>query len=235
MDRNAPFLVLPDYRENLVLDLIPGIPSGDIIADNSPYGNNATKSNSPLRISGPGVPVLDFAAQGFLTVPNATELNIGSGDMSYCFWTKSESFDTEAKLFSKNVRPIIGPTSIVGKNQFYMYAFDNDEVDEFELYQITASSITANEWHFNVIVFDNSELPVKLYQDGNLIFTKNRSSADLTYSIVSDIIIGRSLNTNQFQGQIAMVRMYKSVLTLGQIKKIYHYTRRNIMGLSPKP
>lgn len=233
MKIDEPFLVLKDFRENLTLDIIPGVPTGTDVEDLSGKGHTITKVDAPSRVAGGKYPVLDFTAGGKLTIAYATDINPREGSMSYCFWYKCDTYSGSNYFFLNGGRPFLGPVSIAGKKQFYGYFFDNEEMDEFELYQTAASKQTAGEWYFCVVVLQYDIVAVKLYQDGELILSKNRGAANLYYDYGPGIVIGNQ-DANQFPGQLAMMRIYNEVLTADQVKQIYQYTRRHVMGLSPK-
>ena len=228
------FLSLPDFRENLVLDIIPGIPTGTAVEDLSGKGHTITKTDSPSRVAGGLFPVLDFSAAGSLVINHANDIDIDFGSMSYCFWSKvSEFAPFTGHLLNKAARPYMGQNVVGGKNQMFMYMFDNEEADEFELYQNSEHTQVINQWYFNAIVIKYDDVAVKLYQDGELILSKDRGAANLFYSNNNNIIVGK-YGATQYQGQVAMVRMYNEALTAQQVKQIFQHTRRYVMGLSPK-
>jgi hypothetical protein len=237
MEYKDPFLALPDYRENLILDLLPGVPSGTIITDASGKGHIATKIENPDRVDGGLFPVLDFTNGGYIRVSHAADLNF-INQLSFVFWFKHPADFSSETIINKGNNYKLGPGESFGRFSLYCILVDDSEEEEFEIFDNTIiERWSFGEWTMGVIVLDNAVTPATAHINSiNGVFShgRNRSKTDLSYNGTSDLIIGRNSSNDSYEGQIAMMRMYDTALSLDQIKKIYQYTRRHVLGLAPK-
>lgn len=242
MDYNAPFLVLPDYRENLVMELLPGIPASGNISDTSGNGNDAVRTGCTRDKTLANIPVLTFAAGSKLTVSLASMLNIIGGVQTIVAWVKVNTpLSSIGSIWSSynnvNACNVNLTVRTFGGEDRSWGAFTADEEGE-NLDVLGGDHIPDDEWVMVVFQIDIGNSNIKFYVydlSQERILSKNQATNGSPYTLNQDIIIGWEYTESyQFIGSIAMIRQYNVVLTEIQLKNIYQFTRRNIIGVSPK-
>ena len=113
------FLALPDYRENLICELLMGHPSGLTIPDTSGNGNDGTKTSQVERLQGSKNKVLNFDPAGAeVTIPYSDNMALQVGTHSYVFWMKYvDPIIDKVVLFEKDD---------VGSNAFFFAPYLTD-------------------------------------------------------------------------------------------------------------
>jgi len=226
MNRKDPFLVLPDFRENLVCELLLGNPLVGPIPDTSGNGNNGVITNA-VRITDSilGKKVLDFSAAGSkVVIPDVDELDLDSNSGSVVLIVRPTT-DGD-KIYSRSYNFDIGIQASGSNLTLYTY---NGETG-VELYG--GASFPTDTWAMIAFVKDYVNSKVYIYLNGVLTDSANEERG---YVRSKDVALGVHADGTPMQGNILLFRQYYNLaLSVLQIKQIYQYARRYYMGISPK-
>jgi len=238
MDYNAPFLSLPDYRDNLQAELYPGQPARTtLVPDLSGNANHLITTGNITRekLYGSRTPSLckdDDSA--LIKIDSADKsLYLEKTQITYLVWVAMPALPTTDGII----------INFGGSNEFYIndgqkrviVGFYDDDENKISMSGGSAS-MTRSAWHFVAVTCDIVAGAHCLYQDGVLIDTDDESElygeyCDPAEGITIGNLAGQS-GGNELQ--IAMIRIYKEAMTADNINKVFQLTRRRIMGFSPK-
>ena len=239
MKHDSPFLVLPDYRKDLVMELVLGVPIGTIIPDTSSESNDGTKTNvvNRARVGGAKLPSVSFPdANSSVIIPYNSKLRSNSYSIrSYSFWLYvSSDIASMEYIYSQTANFKIQVGKSMGNSFAQIFIFTSEEAEvnayalnkyEFDVWQMLTFTV---DWRSEACV-------AKLYLGDTLLHTADVDPEWGTNNSVADFVLGNLSGANGATHiDIASARIYESILTIEQIKQIYQYTRRHIIGMSPK-
>lgn len=242
MKRTDPFLALPDYRENLVCELLMGHPnSGVLIPDTSEKSNDGTKTAQVTRVQGLKNKVLDFSVAGSkVTIPADSSLNLaGTPAFTYLFWLYYDDYTLDIRdLLRKDT---VGPNSFAfsptafdvgGTNFGFLFnAYDDNGGIEQDDTLFTDDLFSLDEWFMLSVILDFSTRELKVYKNLELVITHTLYAG---YNWVESSPITVGAVDGQLEGKIDLMRIYDENLSLAKIKQIFENTRRYNLGISPK-
>jgi hypothetical protein len=175
--------------------------------------NGATFSSSISKFGGYSA---QFGASSYLSIPNSTDWNLGSGDFTIEFWVYYPS--SAPATFTGHIvgtwrngasytwiiygsRVASGLVCTLGYSTTGSYQSANDGA-------LGSTYIPANTWAHVAIVRSGSS--VKTYYNGVLDATKT-VNADSFFNAAQPLQIGRNNDAQQFQGNIDDLRITKGV------------------------
>jgi hypothetical protein len=212
--------------ENMVawwpLDETVGDTSQDIVGNNT-----GTWMGSPTPVTGEVAGALDFnGVIDYVKVPDAPELNFGTGDFSIDAWIRTDSNGTYEVFVDKRDYNAIGYEFLLYNGRLALGLGDNTGWSSF--YKITSPNLRNGAWHF-VAVTVNRDDPNggKLYCDGGLIYTFNPTIRAGNITNSADLWIGRHhpvaiYDVNMwFDGSIDEVELFNRALDANEILAIY--------------
>ena len=166
-----------------------------------------------------------FSNSDYLRQPHNTDLEIGTGEISISAWFKSSTSDTAnyKGLFYLNNPGSLGPGLQVlfsPSNGIYLYVYGASGSQNFD----GSYQNGYNDGHWHQVVVSTKPGQQQIYVDGVLKETGNVNTGSMT-NTSSEIYIGRWYgNTSSayyWRGDIALVRVSRSIPSPEQIKKMY--------------
>lgn len=165
----------------------------------------------------------------YITMGNQEDFYVGVGDLSYCYWLKTT--DTSGQPVGKGVW---------NYNAWGSYLSGAGDV-RFEMKLINPpgsgfnkGTLVVNDgiWHHVCGTYDRDDL-LSVYTDGQLSNTQNMSTGDgYDMNNGAAFMMGDG-PPGHFEGAIDDVRVYKKVLSPGEIVGIYTSTKPSSMTSSP--
>lgn len=179
------------------------------IEDDSGYGNHA-KTHQGIAPTG----VASFQKEGqFLSLNHNNDLDLANDDFSIAFWIKLEPGDSEDRgIFTQRESEAAVIVSTIHKGAKAYFAIRDNEGDAAGTFSSTL--INDGNWH-HVVAMRNSGR-VQLYIDGSLEDQKTADKVGSVSSVVNPMI-GGSPDRAGLKGEIDSFRIYKRVLTPGEI------------------
>ena len=185
-----------------------------------------TVTKTPVATGADLVGYSGFSNSNYLMQPHSTDLEIGTGEISISAWFKSSTSDTTnyKGLFYLNNPGSLGPGLQVmfgPSNGIYLYVYGASGSQNFgSSYQ---NGYNDGNWH--QVVVSTKPGQQQIYVDGVLKETGTVNTGSIT-NTSSEIYIGRwygNANNSSYwwRGDIALVRVSRSIPSAEQIKKIY--------------
>jgi hypothetical protein len=185
-----------------------------------------TITKSPVATGADLVAYSGFSNSDYLMQPHNTDLEIGTGEISISAWFKSSTSDTGnyKGLFYLNNPGSLGPGLQVmfgPSNGIYLYIYGASGSQNFGgSYQ---SGYNDGNWH--QVLVSTKPGQQQIYVDGILKETGTVNTGSMTNS-TSELYIGRwygnaNVSSYWWRGDIALVRVSRSIPTAEQIKKMY--------------
>jgi len=193
------------------------------------WDNNGTWMNSPTPITAGMVNgALSFdGVNDYVNVPDAPELNFGTGDFSIDAWIRTDSNDTYEVFVDKRIyNNAIGYEFLLyhGKLTFGLGAPNGWT----SYWNPTSSDLNDGEWHFVAVTVNRDEPNGgKLYCDGEIIHTFNPTNRAGNITNSADLWIGRHHPVDiydynmWFDGEIDEVELFNRALDVNEIRAIY--------------
>lgn len=236
MDYKAPFLALPDYRENLVCDLVLGNPASSTIPDESGSSANGAMASAVREADGIiGKKILNFSGSSAAKILiSSNNPVVGGAGKTYMFLIKPTAALESYLLFQYLFR--MQATTHGGYRTFSFELQNDPENISISMFNTGAHQYSLNEWQLFTAVIDPANDDINLYVNLVLVNNNNGNWVDGTeYTNADTFILFRDEEEGfNFKGNGAMFRCYDEALTLTQIKQIYQYIRRHILSMRPK-
>ena len=186
-----------------------------------------TITKSPVATGAELVAYSGFSNSNYLMQPHNTDLEIGTGEISISAWFKSSTSDTSnyKGLFYLNNPGSLGPglqVMLGPSNGIYLYVYGASGSQNFGgSYQ---NGYNDGNWH--QVVVSTKPGQQQIYVDGVLKETGNVNTGSMT-NTSSELYIGRwygnaNVSSYWWRGDIALVRVSRSIPSPEQIKKMYH-------------
>lgn len=188
--------------------------NGGTIAHDSEGLHDGTISGATW-VPGINGSALDFdGTGGHVQIPNNTQFNPVSDQISFSLWFKMNQVGDEGGFIFQNVK--------------YLIRIDNQGKITFALYTPVwyavvmdwSTRILDTDWHHVAATYDGAIM--KLYLDGNLMESGNNTGT--LQSSTSDVYIGNQNTIKPFPGIIDEVLMYNYALTETEINQIFTNT-----------
>jgi hypothetical protein len=217
--------------------------AGSVAGDIAGTPNNGTLVNGPTWIPGMVGGALRFDGQNdYVQVPNHPELNVGTGNFTLDAWVRTTAslgvvvlvdkrtgtgFATTAQgyaLFLSNGR--LGFQMANGVGSGTCAPTPTPGVSCVNYGSPTSTLVADGQWHHVAAVVDRADATsgVRLYVDGNLVFTGAPLSGDLNNT--SDLYIGVRTpgqgGGGFFPGDLDELELFKRALSQDEIQKIYN-------------
>jgi hypothetical protein len=200
--------------------------SGITWKDRSPNGYNGTLNNDPSFSSAYGG-VIDFdGTNDRVSIASSPLLSSHSNnETSVCAWVRVANFDSG---------PIVYLRNSANNNQDYIrLGFNTDDQIEVKLkLQATnptfTSASTAPLATWMLVCFTYDGFYVKMYKDGNLIYSASSTGTLQDSSSNAQSIIGsdKDADYDQFlNGRVGELYCYNKALTASEIKQMYNATK----------
>jgi len=243
MDYKAPFLALPDYRENLKYEFIAGSPLALPVADENSGGVLTLAlypgKNAPARIDdGLLYPALTFELNGVqerLRIENDGSVFVNQGKQTMMMLAKFSALPADSvngRIISWYLNYNISIFNNDGNPTVYLYCIDPSEEFENEAQEII-NDPTA-KYYFYTVITDVPAQKVYFYQDLVLKATVNLGG-DTYGATGSDMAIGNNGGVGKEPDlHLAYMRLHSCALTLTEMERIQNLLRRKILGYSPK-
>ena len=199
--------------------------SGITWKDRSPNGYNGTLVNASFSSAYGGV--IDFdGTNDRVSIASSPLLSSHSNnETSVCAWVRVANFDSG---------PIVYLRNSANNNQDYIrLGFNTDDQIEVKLkLQATnptfTSASTAPLATWMLVCFTYDGFYVKMYKDGNLIYSASSTGTLQDSSSNAQSIIGsdKDADYNQFlNGRVGELYCYNKALTASEIKQMYNATK----------
>jgi len=161
----------------------------------------------------------EFDGTEWITVPQDSSLEFGSGGMSVSLWVKTT--DANASLIEKGAdnANVAGWKLVQTGGLLYWFCRDGTNT-----VSVTAAEIVDNEWHHCVVTRLGTS--VYLYLDGILIGTNAGALGSLDNAGRAVTIANVIAHTFGLTGAIDSVRIYSAALTPLQVADLYAATRQ---------
>jgi len=168
-----------------------------------------------------------FSNSNYLRQPHNADLEIGTGEISISAWFKSSTSDTSnyKGLIYLNGRATLGPGIQVMSgptNGIYLYVYGASGTQNFG----GNYHFGYNDGNWHHLLVSTKPGQQQIYVDGILKETGVVDTGSMTNS-ASELYVGRwygNANTSNYwwRGDIALVRVSRSIPTAEQIKKMYN-------------
>jgi len=197
---------------------------GEALKDNSGYDNNINYTESiAVYHDGPFGSYIYKSGNSYLTVPNSSSLNFGTGDFSIACWFKT----TETKTYNT----IIDKRDATKGYLFLLYNGKPlvqiaDGAGYANYYPSTSTTYNDGQWHFFAATADRDS-SLKFYMDGTTpIYTANPSARSGDTSNTTNLLItGHRDNMDAyFRGYLDEIRLFNRVLTTSEINDLRTYS-----------
>jgi hypothetical protein len=204
---------------------------GDAV-DVSGNGNNGTLFGSPIPETVYGLYYLNqalrFNGSNHINVPDSPTLDFGAGDFSLSFWVNTTNTNSYNTIIDK--RETAGYHVVLYFGRVLLQIATASNWANF--YSSTSAKLNDGYWHFVTITVDrDNSSGIKFYVDNTLANTFNPTPYQGDISNSAPLYIGKHKDyaTDNFQGMLDEVKMYKRVISTGEINLQY------LMGSSWKP
>jgi hypothetical protein len=178
---------------------------------NDVSGNNNDWTPSGL-VAGPAYTANSFSTEfdgsgDYLSVPDSTDLDLGSGDFTIEAWIYSDSANTLGTIIGKRTSsaqyaPFFLRNSSTTSLELKM---SNTSGTAFVLSQTASSAITSNTWHHIAVTRNGSA--IKAYVDGTEVISSTFSTA--VYQNTEPVVIGSTVDNHHWNGKISNLRIIK--------------------------
>jgi len=217
LDRDELVLNPPELGCALYLPGLPG--GGSKIHDRSPYANSGTIAGATWRRLPSGLWYLDFdGTDDYATIPHSDSVSFSGTEMTAIAWICPGAWGNDGTILRKGSYGAVGTTG---------YFLDINDGTEFraQLYGVTGGSAThsvsgcdLNVWIRLAVVYDGSKL--------SFFVNKGRMTyQDATGNVATnsaDLLIGSEApSDDQFQGGIALVRLYNRAVSRSALDQGY--------------
>ena len=181
--------------------------SGTTAYDSSPSGNTGTLINGPLWTAGKfGNGLLFDGVNDYVSIPDTSSLNFGTGDFSFSLWLKMNAIGKYYQILSKRINAGTG-----WELELYPSNILSFIIEKGDGYTIGADSgsVQSNTWYHVVGVFKNNNY-VKLYL--NAVEYSSTFSGTFNTNANRPLRMGYYEWTNYFNGTIDEVRIYNRAI-----------------------
>lgn len=171
---------------------------GTSAVDKSGNNNHGTYKNSLFPSAPPGNGILKFdGTDDYISVPNTSSLNVGTGNFTVCFNIKTTSTSNVVETILDKRVESSGPV-ITG---LHVYTYGGKvamQLGDGSTYQnyVSTTSIADGNWHSVIIsVNRTSTTGGNMYVDGTLKYTFNPTSVQGNISNTTALTIGKRSDT----------------------------------------
>jgi len=207
--------------------------------DNSGNGHHATGNELIDSAVGPGGPCIDLDGDSmYLTVPDHADFDFERTDpFSVLFWINGPVTGGSNLAIINKLTWGVGQagwriTTLASNVDAVSFLIaDNHTVDDVE---IEIDGALDNTLHFIAVTYDGngSTGGMKGYLDGNLVASGGGGSLSTTIQNAIDVTIGAHATPGAyFDGKLAHIRIFDSVLGQGAIKWLMQNPAGNIPGM----
>ena len=152
-----------------------------------------------------------------------TQLPIGNDARTLCAWIRSED-DSGQPVRTGYPSTGQGFGFWENNHEWYYWSFDDDIVS-------SGISDTSPNWNHHCLSHDNGTSISRYYFNGKMVKSTQKT---LNTSSVDNLTLGYSHSGTDFKGQIDDVRMYKRVLSWGEIKALMNQESPKVIASSPQ-
>jgi hypothetical protein len=191
--------------------------------DTSGKGNNGTVYGATSTTDRFGNPSKAYSFNNnYVLIPNSTDLNISTNQLSLCAWIYINSIPNSAGC-------VIDKSDANGFDRSYALYYKDNNSNDFDMILHTnnqyssfysLNQISINHWVFIVGVYDGTK--VKLFTNGQ--FSTEYSCTGNIYVGNRNVSIGKGEEGTEwnFVGLIDDVRIYNRTLSDSEIQALYH-------------
>lgn len=195
--------------------------SGNVMADASVYGNNASLIGSPTWVNGMSGAAIRFnGSNQYATVPDHSSLNIANA-ITLAAWIRPERTGSAQVIMKKGLTGQIDgyELSLVSNGKVFFRANQQTNGENCRLNSSATHPSDGVTWMHIAATFDGST--IKLYVNGEM----NKSlTLSTPVSILSNSLplgIGAQSNgSNRYQGALDDLRIYNRVLSASEISEL---------------
>lgn len=174
----------------------------------------------------------------YLTIPNSTVFEFGTGDFAISFWFNARQIDKTQNLICKYPSNSNGSWFIrLEGGQIKVY--NNNGVSDVILRHTGVGSININTWYHVVFVKSGTTLAgSSIWVNGVNTSSPETGTNWSTFTNTSDLNIGRFIRDNNsfFDGEMRDVVFFNTTLTSTQITRLHNKgtgSPPNVTGLNP--
>ena len=194
--------------------------SGTAWSDLSGNGNDGTLTNGPTFDSGNGGSIVFDGSNDYINVDGHSSINFGSGEFTYEVWYKTDA-SSERGLICKYGS---GDIWFATNGSALRCGIRDSSNNELNFYP-GLSGVTCNddEWHHSAMA--RSGQYVYVYIDGQYSSTGDNSSVGSTDSGGNTYIGALTPGAWEFDGEIAIARIYNRCLSAAEVLQNYNAQR----------
>ncbi|MEK9698398.1 MAG: LamG domain-containing protein, partial [Candidatus Poseidoniales archaeon] len=183
-----------------------------------------TVTKDPVATGAELVAYSGFSASNYLEQPYNSDLDFGTGDFCFAYWTKRTNSTDSQQSFERAyysggysgaaIRCTQGTST-------HSFAISDDGLSTFDT--VTSLATSANNWV--LFVFQRSGNTLEIYQNGELVDSTTITNAAGSLSNASaTLVIGGNVQAsdNLTQGDLSLFRISATAPTAAQIKKMYN-------------
>jgi hypothetical protein len=189
--------------------------------DTSGNGNNGTLYGSPATVTGIHNQALSFDGSNYMSAPDSTTLNFGTGDLSISFWFKTSSSNYIQTIIDKRDGNYKG-YCVCLYNQKILFQF-GDSSGYSSFLCTNGSNLNDGQWHFAVCAVDrDNSSGLKIYVDNTLINTFDPTVRTGSITNTADLLIANHItNSYRFPGVLDEIAFRTRALDAVEVTDIY--------------
>jgi hypothetical protein len=212
--------------------------TGATMFDKSGQGNTGTVTGTTTSTGRIGQARSFNGTSNFIDVGNATNLNVGTGDVSLSAWVKPTNNTGSQWVLGK--RDLGG----LGTNNGYLFGLNSGQLrivienSDGDYVDYSAGSVSAGAWHQIIAsITRNSATGVKIFIDGVQVGTsQNTTLVQNSLANAINLAIGRqggSIASGYFNGSIDDVRIYNYALSAQDVANLYSAAKTKYVTSAP--
>ena len=240
-------------NDNIILNLVSAeIPVNGLVAyypfngsanDESGNGNHGSVNSATLSTDRFGNQNKAYSFDGiddFIEVPDALELNFGSGDFSISLWFKLSDTESKQMLLHKSTFSSVNLPQYwirVNGNDSYLF-FNTQALGPSDYLGVSAGNIGDGETNWHNLTVTRSSETLNLYLNGQFITSSTGDFKNVTNS--GSLLIGAQQSSegsdtkyNFADGKIDDIRIYNRTLSLSEVMAIFSEQQKSSSGLLP--
>ena len=200
---------------------------GTTCTDLSLYANTGTFTNTPTYDSGNGGSFVFNGTNSYISIPNSTSINPGTGSFSIVTWVNSDPSNGGDGWDLWVAKRVSGPNGYyIGVNNPLgaKFVLGNDASSRTDTGYVT---YTYNTWAMFTGVLDRNANTQTIIKNNNVESSSVTPSGGNYYNTGVLSIGGDFGNASQFyvNGKIPIVQIYNRALTTAEVSQIYNATR----------
>jgi hypothetical protein len=201
-----------------------GLPEADVVPDRA--GLNTLHLNGARVVVTNGRGALEFDGKSDHAVCGNAEVLRLAGPLTISLWIHPEEVNGNGYLVSKH-----GWNIYLGGDFVPRFETRSAADKEWDTLQATVA-LKKSEWAFVVAVFDTERKKLAIYVDGQLSAERERTDGGIGSVQGYPLELGHycASKTQQFQGRLDEVRLYKRALSAKEIQDEFTKQGRTVVG-----